>query len=333
MTWRRTSAVPHEHPRRHRVGVVGGHRDQARRRRPGARPASPPACRRAARGVAFTVRTSSRMLRLNSWSIVVIRSLISASRARVASSWSTPARRNSSSVLSSSRAAGRVEPGRVERGEHVVEGAVLAQLGDQLVDLDLGLLARRPHLEVGVDVGVERRPSRRRCSAPASPRPTGAAPPPARRAGRSRSPVTSSRALASPVAVRSRTQARASSAVGSCSGAGRRHGATLGAAPGRTLGLRRAIAEGRQSKVARRVAADPSGQLAAPPGQVGALGLVVGERQRGVVRLPRLGASGRAGGAGRRGSRARGGTSRGRAGRPRPARPRGRRARRPRPRG
>ena len=114
----------------------------------------------------------------------------------------------------------RVEHGRVEGHEHVVERTVLAQLGDELVDLDRGLLTRGPDLELRVHVGQQRR------------EPTDVAErqrhlvPPAQhverldRRARSAALRRAHARAASPPAVRSRTQPRASSDVGSSSGAG-----------------------------------------------------------------------------------------------------------------
>ena len=371
------------------------------------------------------------MLRLNSWSISVIRSLISASRARVASSWSTPARRKSSSILSSSRAAGRVEPGRVERRRTRRRAprsrrSSVTSLSTSISASSLAVAHARGR---GARCEQRARRSRRRCSAPASPRPTGAARPPAsaggvlaqpvhqlarawparsasgahpgqglvgggqlQRGGRRHVPTLGASDPAETVdiplthdphpdaaaarGVRRRrrhasdrhrsnqTPARADaecpvvslrpSPQRSCSrtpGAGHRHGRPLG----RRLGPARPADQGLHGsrghlpgaapprlswsgtpwRVAASVPGPPDSRLsraATPPGEVGALGLVVGAPRSRRRTPPGPRRCGRAGGAGRRGSRARRGTSlQVAAGRPRPARPPGRRARRRRP--
>ena len=108
----------------------------------------------------LTVRTSSRMFLLNSWPTRIARSDSSLTRVRVASSLSTPPRWKSSSVLSSSRFAVRVQTGPVDRREHLVEVAVQAQVGVELLDLLHRRLAPRSDGLEGVDLAEQGRHGR-----------------------------------------------------------------------------------------------------------------------------------------------------------------------------
>ena len=140
----------------HDVGVVGRDRDEAVVVDAGGRRPSPAAGRRAARARPGCSRTSSRMFLLNSWLSRIARSLSSRSRSRVASSRSTPERRKSRSVRSSTRAASASRPLGVEAGEDGIQLGVEAEVGVELLHLlghGLGPLADG---RVGVHLGEER---------------------------------------------------------------------------------------------------------------------------------------------------------------------------------
>ena len=162
-------AVGAEGAHRDGVGVVGGDGDQAVvvggvGVEPVLRQAAEPLGRR--RGWAVL---SSRMFLLNSWPTTVICSLISVIRARVSSSRSTPARRKSRQGLVEQPRGLGVERGGVEGREHVVQLAVEAQLGVELLHLLDGGLAAGAHGLVGVHLAEQRAAGRRRCSCPSMP--------------------------------------------------------------------------------------------------------------------------------------------------------------------
>ena len=151
--------VPHEHPRGDRVGVVGRHRDQPvvvdrMRLQPVVRHAGQLLGRRLHR--AHVVTDVAAELLVDHGDPLADLGQPSAGRVVLVDARAPELLEGLLQQPPLGRIEpGRVEPARVERREHVVEGAVLAQLGDELVDLDLGLLTGRPHLEVGVAVGVE----------------------------------------------------------------------------------------------------------------------------------------------------------------------------------